>query len=266
MTSAKGLTRQIITQTLVDALESLDYIYAFWEGGAAAFKRIDEWSDIDLYLVVDDKKVDESFFVVEKALKTLSHIQQKYEVDHPPESGLFQAFYRLEDTNEYLVIDLAVFKLSSPNKFLEPEIHGNVVFYLKKSDRIKPPPLDTDAMIRKVQKKLERLRAKFDMFNNFIQKEINRGNHLEAIDFYRVLTLASLVEALRIRYNPLHHDFKMRYIHYELPSRIIKRLGYLFFVNNERDLQEKYHDATKWFEEIVSEIDQMDLESLINVS
>jgi len=266
MMNEDRLTRDSITKTLADALKPLDYIYAFWEGGAAAFDRIDEWSDIDLYLVVDDKNVDETFLVVEKALSVLSPIKQKYEVQHPPESGLFQAFYRLEDASEYLIIDLAVLTLGSPDKFLETKMHGNALFYFNKSDRIKPPPLDKDALIKKLQKRLERLQAKFDMFNNFIQKEINRGNHLEAIDFYRVLTLASLVEALRIRYNPIHYDFKMRYIHYELPSEIMKRLKHLFFIQDEKDLQKKYHEAAKWFDEIMTEIDQKEIEKLIERS
>jgi len=266
MMNENRLTRDIIIQTLVNALEPLDYAHAFWEGGAAALNRIDEWSDIDLYLVVDDKKVDETFLAVEKALKLLSSIKRKYDVAHPPESGLFQAFYRLEDTSEYLVIDLAVLALSSPDKFLEPEIHGNAVFYFNKSDKVKASPLDKKAMIGKLLKRLERLRARFDMFNIFIQKEINRGNYLEAMDFYRVLTLASLVEALRMKYSPLHHDFRIRYIHYEIPSEEIEKLKRLFFVKDEKDLQEKYREGTKWFHKIASEINRKEIEKLIRKS
>jgi hypothetical protein len=84
-------------------LEPLNYIHSFWEGGAAAFNRIDEWSDIDLYLVVDDNKVDEAFFAVEKVLKSLSPIKQKYEVVHPLQSGVFQAFYKLEEASQFLM-------------------------------------------------------------------------------------------------------------------------------------------------------------------
>jgi hypothetical protein len=266
MTNGDRLTREGIVQTLTDTLEPLDYIHAFWEGGAAAFERVDEWSDIDLYLVVDDNKVDETFLSVEKALKSLSNIEQKYDVTHPPESGIFQAFYRLEDANDYLVIDLAVLALSSPDKFLEPEIHGDAIFFFNKSNRVKPPPLDKDALVRKLQKRFERLQSRFDMFNNFVQKKINRGNYLEAIDLYRALTLASLVEALRIKYNPVHHDFKMHYVNYELPSCIIKKLKHLYFVKDEKGLQEKYNEATEWFPEIMSEIDQKEIELLIKGS
>ncbi|UCE29520.1 MAG: hypothetical protein JSV85_01995 [Candidatus Bathyarchaeota archaeon] len=265
MTSNR-LTREIIIQTLVNALKPIDYVHTFWEGGAAAFNRIDEWSDIDLYLVVSDKKVDETFSVVEKALKSLSPVGQKYDVPHPPQSGVFQAFYRLKGSSEYLVIDLAVLTLCSPDKFLEPEIHGDVVFYFSKSDKVKAPCLNKKTMIGKLLKRLERLRARFDMFNNFIQKEINRGNHLEAIDFYHSLTLAGLVEALRIRYNPIHHNFRMRYIHYELPSEIIKKLKNLYFVTGEKDLQEKYNEASRWFQKTMSEINQEEIEKLIGFS
>ena len=266
MTNGDRLTRKVIVQTLTDALEPLDYVHAFWEGGAAAFERIDEWSDVDLYLVVDDKKVEETFLSVEKALKSLSIIEQKYDVTHPPESGIFQAFYRLEGANEYLVIDLAVLKLSSPDKFLEPEIHGDAVFFFNKSDRVKPPPLDKDAFFRKLQKRLERLQSRFDMFNNFVQKEINRGNYLEAMGFYRAITLASLVEALRIKYNAVHYDFKLHYIHYELSSDVIKKLEHLYFIKDEKDLQEKYNEATEWFPGIMSEIDQKEIERLVKQS
>jgi hypothetical protein len=263
MTDKDRLTRDIMIQTLVNALEPLDYVHAFWEGGAAALNRIDEWSDIDLYLVVDDKKVDETFLAVEKALKSLSPIKQKYEVPHPPESGLFQAFYRMEGASEYLVIDLAVLTLSSPDKFLEPEIHGDAVFFFNKSGKVKVPPLDKNAMIGKLLKRLERLRTRFDVFNSFVQKEINRGNYLEAMDFYRVLTLGSLVGALRMKYSPLHHDFGTHHIHYEIPSEEIRKLKHLFFVKDEKDLQEKYLEGAKWFREIMSEINRKQIEKLI---
>jgi len=255
MTNGNRLTRNIIIQTLTHALKPINYVHAFWEGGAAAFDRIDEWSDIDLYLVVDDEKVEEIFPIFENALSSLSPIKQKYIVQHRPESGIFQAFYKLEDASEYLIIDLAVFKLSSPEKFLEPEIHGNAVFYFNKTNKIKLPSLDKNAFAKKLKKRLERLKANFDMFNNFVQKEINRGNYLEAIDLYRVITLASITEALRIKHNPVHHDFRMRYIHYELPSEAIKKLKHFFFVEDDRELQKKYHEATEWFHDITSEID-----------
>jgi len=266
MVNENKLTRDIIVQTLIAVLKPLDYVYAFYEGGAAAFNRVDEWSDIDLYLVVDDDKVDEAFLAVEKALRSLSPIKQKFDVPQTGWPGVFQAFYRLEDASEYLIIDFVVLKLSSPDTFLEPEIHGNVVFHFNKSGKVKPPPLDKAALSRKVQERLKRLQARFDMFNNFVQKEINRGHQIEAIDLYHSLTLASLVEALRIKHNSVHYNFKMEYVHYELPFEVIKKLAHLYFVNDAKDLQEKYYEAIKWFHKTMQEINQKEIEKLIGMS
>jgi predicted nucleotidyltransferase len=262
----KRLTRAQIIQALVNAFKPLDYTHAFYEGGAAAFNRVDEWSDIDLYLVVDDDKVDEAFLAFEKTLKSLSAMKQKYEIPHSPFPGVYQAFYRLEDTSEYLPIDLAVLTLSSPDKFLEPEIHGKVVFHFNKPDKVRCSPLDKSALTKKVLERLERLKARFAMFNNFVQKEINRKNYLEALDLYHLLTLATLVEALRMKHNPVHYDFKMRYVHYELPQDVVQRLEDLYFVKNKEDLQKKYREAVEWFHKLVSAIDEENVERLIRLA
>jgi len=254
MTRESKLDRNTIVRTVVDSVKPLDYVHALWEGGAAAFRLIDEWSDIDLYLVADDDKSDQAFLAVEKALRSLCSITQKYRTPQLPWPGVTQAFYRLERADKYLLIDLAVLKLSSPDKFLEPEIHGNNVFHFNKSDKIKSVPVDTKVFAEKLHHRLKELQARFDMFNVFIQKEINRGNTLEAFHFYYNFTLAFLVEALRIKHGPLHHDFRPRYVHHELPHEIIKKLEHLYFVKDLKDLQTKYLEANEWFLKTMPEI------------
>jgi hypothetical protein len=154
-------------------------------------------------------------------------------------------------------------KLSGSERFLESEIHGNVVFYFSKYGKVKPPQFDGEAFAKKVHERLERLQARFDMFNIFVQKELNRDHFLEALDLYHNLTLASLVEALRIKHNPIHYNFKMEYLHYELPSEVIKKLGDLYFVKDAKNLQEKYHEANKWFDKTMRDINQKEIERLI---
>ena len=246
----KKLTREVIIKTLANALRPLDYVLAFYEGGAAAFDRIDEWSDIDLYAVVDDEKVDDAFGAVETALRSLSPIKQKFVVTQLSWPGVSQAFYRLERASEYLLIDLALIKLSGHEKFLEPHIHGKAVFYFNKSDVVKVPILNKEELAKNVQEKLTRLRDKFTMFNMFVQKEINRSNYLEALVLYYSITLGSVVDVLRIKHSPFHHDFKTRYVQYELPKQITRKLEQLYFVKDPKDLLEKYRVATKWFNEI----------------
>ncbi|MCW4052007.1 MAG: hypothetical protein NWE78_02205 [Candidatus Bathyarchaeota archaeon] len=265
MTCEKKVTRGIVIQKLVDVLQPLDYVIAFWEGGAPGFSRTDEWSDIDIYVVVDDEKVAQTFQAVELALKSLSPIQQKYEVKQSGWPGVSQAFYRLKNASEYLIIDLAVLTLSSPEKFLEPKTHGRAIFYFNKDNRVALPSLDGDALLEKLYDRLDRLRGRFYMFHNFVQKEINRGNYLEAVDIYHTL-LATLVEALRIKYNPVHHEFRMRYIHYELPDEIIMRLKHIYFVADQKDLQDKYRETVAWFCDVISQVKSEELERLVRGS
>jgi hypothetical protein len=248
--SNRKVTRDAVIKTLTDALKPLDYVHAFYESGAKAFNRVDEWSDIDLYVVVEDEKVNDAFDTVEIALKSLSPVKQKFAVAQLPWPGVSQAFYRLEHASEYLLIDLAVVKLSGPEKFLEPQIHGKAVFYFNKSDEVKVPILNKEELAKNLREKLTRLRDRFNMFNIFVQKEINRGNYLEALVLYHSITLGSVVDVLRIKYSPFHHDFKTRYVQYEFPTQITRRLEQLYFVKDGRDLLKKYRKATKWFNEI----------------
>ena len=50
---------------LVDELSPIDYVQAFGEGGALAYGKNDEYSDIDAYLLVDDGKVKDTFEAVD---------------------------------------------------------------------------------------------------------------------------------------------------------------------------------------------------------
>ena len=235
-------------------MKQLEYVHALYEGGAIAFNRIDKWSDIDLYIVVDDEKINETFDAVEIALKSLAPIKHKYNVPKLPWPSVSQAFFRLEQTSEYLLIDLAVIKLSSPEKFLEPHIHGEVVFHFNKSDEIKVPIINKEELNENLKHILAQLRDRFAIFNINVQKEINRGNYLEALILYNNITLGSVVNALRMKYNPFHHDFKTRYVQYELPERITRELQRLYFVRDITDLVKKYQEGTRWFYELVKEL------------
>jgi hypothetical protein len=244
------LDRLKIIGELVGAVEPLPEAHAMWEGGAAAFGRLDTWSDIDMCVVADDLSVDAIFAAVEKALEALSPFEKLAPIG--AQDGYKQAFYRLERASPFHLIDLAVFKLSAPDKFLAPQIHGKAVFFFNKEGKIKIPDLDRATQKDQIEARFERLGMRHRFFNNFVEKEICRENWLEAMDYYQSITLATLVELLRIRHYPYHHQFKMRYIHQELPSDVIGRLQPLFFVGNSDDLKQKYTRATGWIEEILS--------------
>ncbi len=254
MTETPIVTRESILQTLIAALRPLPFVDAMWEGGAAAFHRLDEWSDVDLYVVAADDCVPETFRAVDEALERLSPIRLKYEPSWPPESGITQAFYRLEGASEYLLVDLAVLKRSAPDKFLEREIHGDAVFAFSKGDAIRIPPMDVNEFVRKLTERRDRLARRVELFASFVPKEIHRHNWLGALEAYERIVLDALIQALRMRDAPAHYGFSVRYVYYELAPDVVRRLEELAFVHSPEELETKAQRAAQWFRETVAEV------------
>ena len=249
MPDATNVTHDAIVRALTAALQPLPFVDAMWEGGAAAFNRLDEWSDVDLYVVAADDRVADTFRAVEEALTRLSPIHHKYEPTWPPESGIAQAFYRLERASEYLLVDLAVLKRSTPDKFLEPELHGRAVFAFNKGNAVEALPLDRDAFVRKLLERRDRLGMRIALFGPFVSKELRRGNSLGALEAYQRIILDSLIQVLRMRYHPAHYGFGVRYVPFELPPEVVRKLEALSFVRSSEELPELSRKAVAWFRE-----------------
>jgi hypothetical protein len=264
MNADVAISRDAILQRVKEELESLPFVRAYWEGGAIGFGALDEWSDLDLYVVVGDDKVSEGFAAVEKALSSLSPIKQKYDIGKTQMEGVYQAFYKLRDASDYHLIDLAVLQASAPDKYLEPVIHGRAVFHIRKDDSIAMPKLDRGALSQRISARLDRLEARKEMFGTFIRKEMNRRNYIEAVDLYRVVLVDSLVELLRMRHFAPHYDFKMRYVHRELPPDVVGRLHDLCFVKDETDLEAKIVSASDWFDALLGEIRSVGVARLVD--
>jgi hypothetical protein len=247
------VTREDIVRAVWDAAEPLSYVRAFWENGAISFGRRDRFSDVDANLFVDEGTEAKTFEAVEKAVLSLSPISLRY-VPKNPDPGTFQTYYRLERADEFHILDLAIFTPKCPDLFLDPERNGKAVFHFNKEGAVKVTHLDEAAFSKEVADAFERCRVRFEMFNNFVEKEIGRGNPLEAMDYYYSITLSILLTLLRIRLNPHHYDFRMRYVYHELPKRELDRLERLYFVKDVDDLKVKFSEATAWARELIASV------------
>ncbi len=248
-----ALTRERILEAFAGALEPLDYTHAMWEGGAAALDRIDQWSDIDLMIDVDDECVDQVLEVIQSTVLALSPIDLKFELPRPTWHGHAQVFYRLQEASEYLLLDIVVMKHSNLNKFLERELHGDALVHFDKSGVVQPPPFDHQAHTARLKERLATMLVTFDLFQMLTKKELNRGNAVEALVFYQSYTLRPLVEALRIHYKPEQYNFHTRYIYHDFPRDVVRRLEALYFVSDADDLERKRQLAEDWFHQILDE-------------
>lgn len=153
--------REKIIETIIGALEPFDFVLALWQGGSAAHGYTDEWSDIDIEVIVADNRVEETFDIVEKSLKTISEISFKYRVPEPTWHGHSQCFYQLKEVSPFLAIDFAVIKRSSPNDFLEVERHGNAVVAFDKANLVIPTNLNLSEHFSKMKQRLDALKKTF---------------------------------------------------------------------------------------------------------
>jgi len=252
---SEALDRSRILAVVRDALEPQPFVLSMWEGGAAAWGRTDAWSDIDLQLLVEDGKVAAAFSLVESALESLSPIKLRFAAPRPTWHGHDQVFYRLRDTDENLLVDLAVMKRSSQNQLRERERHGERVIHFDKTGEAAPVNLDRQALRARIEGRLAQLRIAFEMFQCLTKKELLRGNPLGALAYYHSHTLGPLLALLRIRYCPERFDFGLRYSAVDLPAAVTKSLENLWFVGDVSELAAKREEAERLFNATLSELD-----------
>lgn len=243
------IQEQAILNALIETLEPLPYVNALWLGGSAAWKRNDAYSDIDLMIDADDTQVDETMRVVTELLESRFGIEAKYDVQPQPMPGLTQAFFKLKNASRFLLIDCCILKNSAEGKLLEAEIHGEPQVLFDKKNVVQPISINQEEHLRKVQAKLPMMKARFDIFQVFIEKELMRENYLDAFAYYLGFTLQPLVELLRIKHAPQFSGFGIRYLPIHLPKELAAQVEQLYFVKDGEDLKQKWKKAVEMFEE-----------------
>jgi predicted nucleotidyltransferase len=249
--------RQKILEAILATLEPKDFVLALWQGGSAAHGSTDEWSDIDIQVIVEDDRVEETFDILEESLKTISEIQFKWRVPEPTWHGHSQCFYQLEEATPFLFIDFVVLKQSTPNHFLEVERHGKLVIGFDKANLLVQPSLNRSEHFSKMQERLATLRKTFAFFQVIVKKEINRGYLVSAISNYHSYTLQPLVELLGIMYRPERYDFRTKYFYRDFPTEIIERVEPLYCVMNLADLASKQQQAEVLFAETLPRCEEV---------
>lgn len=248
------LTREIIITTLEEKLILDPQVLAMWEGGSAANARLDKWSDIDLMIITEDEYNHACIENIGKLLQNLSPIEFRFRLPEPTWHGHLQEFIKLRDTEPCLLMDYAVLKRSSPNRFLETERHGKPVFYFDKINLPKETHVNRTEFNKRVQNKINELSQTFPMFQPFVLKELERGNPIDAFGFYYGLTLRPLIELLGIKYRYYRFDYGMRYLHTDLPDEMQKLIQDLVYVRDSDDLRTKHARAGALFKTLIDEI------------
>ena len=259
--------REKILQTIITALQPQDFVLALWQGGSAAHGYTDEWSDIDIVVIVEDNFVQQTFDTLEAALQTISEISFKYRLPEPTWHGHSQCFYQLAGVSPFLAIDFAVMKRSSRNDFLEVERHGNAAIAVPggaspiafdKANLVVPTHLNQKEHFSKMEERFQHLQMLYNFKQIFVKKEINRGHLAQAIVNYQSHTLSPLVELLGMIYRPYRYDFmNLKYFYRDFPPEVVARVEQLYCVTDLADLANKQQLAQEMFAETLPRVEQV---------
>lgn len=239
------MQREEIFNEIINELKSYPQINLLAEGGAKAFGRYDELSDLDLMVDVEDGKVEETVKQFEGFLEKLAGITEVYTA---AENKDFQhKFYKLKNTDRFAIVDLFIIERSNPAKELEENIHGDFVIHFDRYDYMDEQVFDKDAFQKKVDAFGKRSKSVFEFFLFQAEKEILRGRYIDALAYYFDLMLKPLIRLLRIKYNPIHYNFELRYLNDELPEEIVKEIEKLLSIKDPDDLKIKYNMAIELY-------------------
>jgi len=240
MTLDPSSLRNRISHVVSDALAPLTEVLAGWEGGSAAFGAVDDYSDVDLnFLVEDGTPIDLLYSLAEQALQTISPIT----ASHPAPPG---RYYKLMNSGEFLLIDLAFIRTGAADHSLDVERHGIARPLFDKGEWLRPRPFDEAAVAAKRDTRYQELQTWFPISQCFVRKAILRKQQTEALACFWGYTLKPLVDLLRMRHCPARWDFGMRYLDRDLPPAVCGELRELVFVRDVDDLNAKLTRAEAW--------------------
>ena len=117
-----AITRAQIIAALHAALEARPEVLAASLGGSDATGRTDEFSDVDLVVVVQEGAVESTFSILHSALEHLSPITHRWRLADPTWHGNAQEFLTLRDADPAHFVNM-ILEPSGGERFLEIEHH-----------------------------------------------------------------------------------------------------------------------------------------------
>ncbi len=247
-------TPEAIRTALKAFLAERNDVVAAWEGGAAATGYLDEYSDLDLEIVLGTGTPDELFQVLDAYFEQQYGILKRFRMPEPAWHGMSQTFYLLKDTPPLFYCDIAVVMADNPRKFTEPDRHGNSVIWFDKTGVFKAtetPPEEA----RQLAERLFHLATDFDWLSLIeLRKALARQNWIAAHLNYLQFLNRNLVILLNLRYRPCKADFGIRYAEREFPEEVTAKLEDLLRVTDVQDIARRLPQAQKWFEELKEEL------------
>lgn len=248
--------REQFRKRIMDLFAPEPWMHAIWEGGSAATGFLDDLSDLDLGLVVDDDRVEHAFTLFEELLEKNYTITKRFRTPEPSWHGHSQCYYFIEKCPPHFYVDLLVEKLSSGSRLIEPDRHGRSVIWLNKGDLLKPEPTPEDEMFKRNREFFAMQAAACPISETETAKQLQRGNEIDAMLEYQGFIQRRLASLLNLKYRPAKYDFGIRYGDREYPRDVAERVIHLLYAGSIHDIKPLFMEASAWARELMEELRQ----------
>jgi len=238
--------RKEIIDKLRSSLESNSSVFAFFIEGADVHGTVDEYSDIDLRIVIEEENMENVIQAIETALPNID-----FKLEHTrPGYDWPKMLYHVQGTSKFLIIDIT---LQSYSESTNVKASGKHTLFDKKG------VIETEAESKNnehkdIMDRIENIETRVSLRNMCLERELKRENYLDALKIYHDLILDKLVEALRLLHCPQWPNIGLKHASVDLPGEIVQEIEDLYRTNSIEEIQEKSKKADELLKKTLEEL------------
>lgn len=229
-------------------------IIAAWEGGSAATNRMDQFSDLDLSLIVKDDCVETVFTDLESFLLKHFTIINQYRVPEPAWHGVSQCFYHIDQVEPFIYLDIAVIKESHPEKLMEQDRHGIAKVWFDKNHVYDPTPSTLKDVINRGKTMYFSVTQTDFLIITEVEKGIARNHFMDVFPTYYSFISRHLSVMLNLTYRPEKVDFGLRYARLDYKKRDSDLIDRSLKVSTITELLIQFEQIKKRYNELKEEL------------
>lgn len=230
-----NIDRNLIINRLRLILDQDLSVNACWLEGADSLGTVDQYSDIDLWVDVDDGYEQKAIEKIKNCLTHIGNLDFEHETYHP-HPKIRQLFYHIKGTSKFLIIDLCIQSNSRVFWFTEGKEGEKVKVLFDKKNVITFKPMDKTKTEKKLAERKAYLLGEYQIKKTDTEKELERDDYLGALNFY--VNLAEVfTELVRIKYTPNKYEFGLKHASRDLPKEAMLIVEKIYQFKTVNDLR-----------------------------
>lgn len=228
-----------IVDELAEAMKQVTGVHAMWVAGSVAEGYADEYSDVDIWLDIDDGQDETIFNSIETFLKTKNELDVNFsEGITPPFS---HKVYHVAGTDPLHFIEVTLHSHSHKFGAFDSLRKNKVIF--DKDNSTKIDDFDEQAYEKMLSERKQFLVEKIDLGILSVDKEIKRKQFPDAMHNYLFWLVEPAIELVRIKLSPLKITYNLKHASRDLPAETVKEIESLYMVSSLQNLEDKIKEV-----------------------